>query len=143
MRKRSAYRPRPLTAPMMINRGLVEADIESRERMLVEAFAGGWAGPEHFDNLADMRNVLTLAAAYKNDESALAMCDAMRIPMHNIRTRHASTGRMGVTGEELKLFRAFVDCYRDFWIRQPVRLYEMACDELNRCHEMGAVKEAA
>lgn len=136
-RKRSRYKPRPVTVPMLVNRGLVEADIETRERMLVEAFAGGWADTDHYDNIADMRNVLTLAAAYKNDRSALAMCDAMRIPLANLRVRHAQTGRLGVTGDELQLLRSFVDVYRDFWIRQPVKLYDQACDELARVHAGG------
>ena len=142
-RKRSTYRPRPLTPPMLINRGLIEADIETRERMLVEAFSGGWATTEHFDNLADMRNVMALGAAYKQDKNALAMCEAMRIPMGNLRVRHAQTGHLGVTGDELQLLRAFLQQYRDFWIRQPVKLYEMACDELNKAHRLGLMKEAA
>lgn len=142
-RKRSTYRPRPLTPPMLINRGLIEADIETRERMLVEAFSGGWATTEHFDNLADMRNLMTLAAAYKQDKSAMTMCEAMRIPMANLRERHAQTGRLGVTGDELQLLRAFIQQYRDFWIRQPVKLYEMACDELNKAHRLELMKEAA
>lgn len=142
MRKRSIYRPRPKTPPMLVNRGLSEQEIETRERMLVEAFAGGWAGPDHYDGLADMRNVMTIAAAYKGDQSALAICNAMRIPMSNMRLRHAETGRLGVTGDELKLLRAFADAYRDFWIRQPVKLYTAACDELARTHRLGLLKPA-
>lgn len=140
MRKRSAYRPRPLTPPMLINRGLIETEIETRERMVVEAFAGGWATTEHYDELADMRNVMTIAATYKHDKSALAICDAMRIPMANMRERYSKTSRLGVTGDELQLLRAFVDAYRDFWIRQPVALYLSACDTLNRTHELGLLK---
>lgn len=131
-RKRSTYRPRPVSAPMLVNRGLIDAELEMRERMLIEAFTGGWATTEHFDNLADMRNAMTLAAAHQDDKSALALCDAMRIPMGNLRDRYASTGRFGVSGDELQLLRVFVDGYRDFWMRQPVSLYEAACDELSR-----------
>lgn len=137
MRKRSNYRPRPLTPPMLITRGLQDEELETKERMIVQAFSGGWATTEHFDNLADMRNVLTLAAAYKDDQDVLAICEAMRIPMGNIRLRYAQTNRMGVRGEEMKLLQVFVEVYRDFWIRQPAKLYEMACAELNRAHEMG------
>lgn len=137
MRKRSAYRPRPLTPPMLVNRGLINDDLELKERQIIQAFASGWATTRHYDELADMRNVLTLAAAYKDDSDVLAICEAMRILMGNIRIRHAQTGRMGVSGDEMKLLQVFVDVYRDFWIRQPVKLYEMACDELNRAHEMG------
>ena len=143
MRKRSTYRPRPATPPMLVGRGLIDADLELRERMIVEAFAGGWASTQHFDELADMRNVLTLAAAYKDDPAALAVCDAMRIPMGNLRDRHARTGRLGVTGDELQMLRTFAEFYRDWWLRQPVSLYVAACDELNRAHKIGAIKEAA
>ena len=142
-RKKRPYHPRPLTVPMLINRGLINTELETRERMLVEAFAGGWATKEHFDNIADMRNLLTLAAAYKDDKSAIAMSDAMRIPMNNIRLRFAQTGHFGVTGDELKLMRAFVEQYKDFWMRQPVKLYEMACDELTKAHDLGIMKVAA
>lgn len=44
MRKRSAYRPRPKTPPMLVNRGIIDDDLELRERMIIQAFAGGWAG---------------------------------------------------------------------------------------------------
>ena len=143
MRKRSTYRPRPATPPMLVNRGLIDGDLELRERMIVEAFAGGWATTQHFDELADMRNVLTLAAAYKEDTDALAMCDAMRIILGNLRDLHADTGQFLVIGDELRMLRLFTEFYRDWWLRQPVALYENACDELGRAHRMGVVKEAA
>lgn len=132
MRKRCRRTIRPTSPPMLINRGMINDDLERRERMSVEAFAGGWAATEHFDSLADMRNVLTIAAAHKDDAQVLAMCDAMRIPMGNIRERYAKSGRMGVTGDELALMREFVTVYRDFWMRQPVSLYEAAVDGLQR-----------
>lgn len=142
-RKHSRRKVRPCSAPMLINRGLQNADIETQERMLVEAFAGGWATTHHYDCLVDMRNVLTLAGAYKEvqDSSVITICDAMRIPLANIRERHAKTGRMGVTGEELQLLRVFGGFYADFWMRQPVALYELACDELGKFNE--SLKEAA
>ena len=62
--------------------------------------------------------------------------------MANLRTRHAQTGRLGVSGDELQLLRSFVEQYRDFWIRQPVKLYVMACDELTRVHELGLLEAA-
>jgi len=143
MRKRSTYRPHHVSPPMLINRGLAESDIETRERMVVEAFSGGWANTDHYDTLADMRSVLVLAAAAKNDQSTLAICDAMKIPMANLRERYARHQRFGLTGDELQLLRVFVDQYRDFWIRQPVTLYVDACDGLNRAYQLGLVKEQA
>lgn len=143
MRKACRRQNRPLTAPMLVNRSLVELDVETRERMLVQAFALGYATTEHYDDLADMRNVLTLAAAYKDDESTLAMCHGMREAMANIRERHTRTQRIGASGAELQLLKAFVGVYRDFWIRQPLALYEKACDELRRIQDSGALKMAA
>lgn len=134
-RKHCPRRNRAISAPMLVNRGLHNVDIETNERMLIEAFTHGWATTQHFDQLADMRNALTIAASYKDDATAVALCDAMRIPMGNLRERYTKTGRFGLTGDELQLLRVFVDAYRDFWMRQPVSLYEMALDELNRYHQ--------
>lgn len=128
---------------MLINRGLQDLDLAIAENNIVEAFASGAATTWHFDALCDMRNVLTLATAYKNDASGKAICEAMRIPMTNLRERYARTGRFGLNGDELQLARAFVDYYRDFWIRQPVALYEQACDELARFNAGQAKEKAA
>ena len=143
-RKHSRRKVRPCSAPMLVNRGLHQVAIATQEHQLVEAFSAGWATTHHYDCLVDMRNVLTLAAAYKDrdDASALTITEAMRIPLANIRERYERTGRMGVTGEELQLIRAFVSFYGDFWLRQPVALYEMACDELGK-HNLNLAEKAA
>lgn len=138
MRKRCKRQARPLTPPMLVNRGLVERDIALVEHQAVAAFAGGWAGKDHFDTIVDMRNCLTVAAAHKDDEGVLAVCDAMRIVMGNIRDRHSATGRMGVSGDELRLLQEFVGIYRDFWMRQPVALYEQSIDAVQRALGMAA-----
>ena len=143
-RKRSHRKPRPCSAPMLINRGLQNVAIETREHMIVEAFSDGWATTHEYDFLVDMRNALTIANNYKErpDPSAETICEAMRIPLANIRERHAKTGRMGVTGDELQLLRAFVSFYADWWIRQPVALYEAACDEIGKFNKSLTEKAA-
>lgn len=140
MRKRCNRVRRPATAPMMVRRELISNEIETRELMLIESFAGGWATTEHFDNLFDMRNVLVLAAGFKEDQQALGICDAMSLVLRNARDRYAKTNRMGVTGDELQLMRTFVDVYRDYWMRQSVSAYLNACDQLDRAHELGLMK---
>jgi hypothetical protein len=140
MRKHCHRKHYPLSAPMLVNRGLIEHDVETRERMLVQAFCLGFATTAHFDDLADMRNVLTLAAAYKDDDSTMAMCDGMRECMANIRERHIVTGKIGASGDELRLLREFCGVYRDFWMRQPVALYEKACDELAHLQASGVMR---
>lgn len=138
-RKRSTYRPRPKSPPMLINRGIRNTDIESTERMAVEAFAGGWAGPDHFDYIADMRDCMMLAASHKKDQGALGMCRAILVVMDNIRIRHRETGRFGCTGDELHVLRLFCDTYRDFWLRQPVGLYDSAVTSLDKLRQSGAM----
>ena len=100
MRKRVRV-ARAVSVPMLINRGLQNDELEMRERMLVEAFAGGWATTEHFDNLADMRDCLMLAAADRNDQPVLALCRAAAVALQNIRVRQGETGRFGASGEEV------------------------------------------
>ena len=138
-RKRSAYRRRPMTRPMLVNRGVGEAKVEIDERMAVEAFAGGWAGPSHFDYLADMRDCLALAAAYRKDQGASDMSKAALVALDNIRQRYIETARFGVTGDELHVLRIFCDTYRDFWLRQPVELYEAAIENLQQLRMSGAM----
>lgn len=132
MRKHSRRKARPCSPPMLINRGLINDEIEIRERQFVEAFAHGYADKIHFDNLTDMRNVLLIAAAHKDDLTIINLCNAMSIPLQAIRARHAATSKFGVTGEELKMMRVFVEVYRDWWMLQSVSLYEQACDSLQR-----------
>lgn len=139
MRKRVRV-PKPISVPMLINRGLMNDQLELRERMFVEAFSGGWATTDHFDNLADMRDCLMLAASSKNDQPVLAMGQAAGVALLNIKDRYSATKRMGATGDELKALRAFVETYKDFWLRQPVSAYEHACDALTRMRAMPLVE---
>lgn len=132
MRKRCKRVIRHASPPMLVSFGLAPPDIEARERMFVEAFAGGWAGKDHFDQLTDMRNILTIAAAEKDDEETLSMCEAMRIVMMNVRIRFEQVKKFGVSGDELTLMRTFIDVYRDFWLRQPTRLFHDSVDALDR-----------
>lgn len=134
-RKHARRRPRQTSVHMLINRGLKSVAIETEERMLVEAFVNGYATTEHYDCLVDMRNVLMIAGNHKDDKSALAITEAMRIPLANLRERYAETGRMFVDDDEAQVMRAFIDYYADFWLRQPVALYEAACDELDQFKE--------
>ena len=112
---------------MLIKRGLVNDDLEMRERMFVEAFAGGRAEKAHFDELASLYSVLSIAARHKGDEQTLAMCEGMFMAMQNIRARHAETGVLTAEADELALMGEFCTVYRDFWLRQPISLYAKAC----------------
>ena len=138
VRRHSARVPRLVTPPMLVSRGLIDTELETVERMSVEAFSGGWATTDHFDNLADMRDCLVLATAtsHKRDADIIGMCRAAGIALMNIRDRYARTQRMGVAADELQVLREFCTTYRDYWLRQSVGAYEAACDALGRARAM-------
>lgn len=135
--------PRRVSLPMLINRGLQNDALELRERQFVEAFAGGWATTEHFDNLADMRDCLMLAVAHKGDAGVLGLTTAVGVALLNIKQRYAETKRMGASGEELKALRVFVEVYKDYWLRQPVCVYEAACEALSLARGLPVAEGAA
>ena len=136
MRKRCHRTRRPISAPMIVNRGLINGDLETRERMFVEAFRLGYATTEHFDHLADMRDCLLLAASAKRDAQTIGMCRASGVALMNIADRFKQTGRMGTTGDELTILREFCTTYRDYWLRQPVTSYETAVATLDRARQL-------
>ena len=123
------YAKRP---PMLVMRGLVNDELETRERMAVEAFAGGWATTEHYQTLADMQGVMLLAGTtdasrkwardYAHDVIGPVLC--------KVRDRYQRTQKMSVTTGEREILRGFVTRYREFWMRQPMELYEAACQAL-------------
>lgn len=132
--------PRPKSPPMLISRGLRNDEIEMTERQHVEAFAGGWATTEHYDYLANMRDCLMLAAAMKDDASALAMARAAGVALLNIRGHYETHQRMAATTDEIAMLREFVTFFRDYWLRQPLKAYEEACETLGRARAMGSLE---
>lgn len=131
--------------PMLIMRGLRNDEIETRERMAVEAFALGFADAEHFDILCAMQGVLILAGS-TSDKRAPAMHYARNVlgkAMEAIRARHTETGKLDCSEDELQVLRGFVSMYRDFWLRAPTELYAAACAELQRFHERIAAERMA
>lgn len=133
------------SAPMLVMRGLCNDRLETRERMAVEAFCGGWAGMDHFDALADMQGVMLLAGTTgDNRKWAATYCrDTIGPVLGSIRSRYERTGKMGCTASELATLREFVTRYRDFWYKQPLALYQTCCDELQRVYDRMAEERKA
>lgn len=125
------------SAPMLVMRGLRNDQLETRERAAVEAFAGGWAGFEHFDTIADMQGVLLLAGSTSEQRKPAMLWarDTLGPVLGSIKDRYHRTGKIGCTGEELKVLRSFVSMYRDFWLKQPLALYEAACEQLQKTYD--------
>ena len=131
MRKHCRRRARESAAPMLaVLLGVPEVGIS--ERLAVDALASNWAHPDHFDRLAECRDLLMLAASEKNDRETLEACQRGFVALTEIKARHARIGKLGATGEELKALRALVDQSEDFWSRQNGVLFKRHYDALKR-----------
>lgn len=131
-------------APMLVMRGLVNDSVEIRERAAVQAFVLGYATKEHFDVLTDMQGVMILAGSTseRRRPAMLYARDVIGATLISIKERYARTGKMGCTGDELKVLKAFPSKYRDFWLHQPTELYEAAVTELQNFYNEQARKNA-
>ena len=107
-------------------------DLSLTERLSVEAFAGGWAN-------ADCRNIMTLAAAERDDKQTLAICELALVALSSIKDRYARTGKFGGTGEEIQALRVLADVSEDFWKRQSGATFARHYSALKRLN-MGAPK---
>ncbi len=122
MRKHCKRHHRRAAAPTLVAYYL-NPEVSTQERMSVEAIRAGWAKTAHFDVLADCRDMLSLAAAEKDDRQTLAVCELGLIALQNIKDRYLAKNRIGATGAELQALYALVDVSEDFWKRQPGSLF--------------------
>jgi len=67
--------------------------------------------------------MLALAAAEKNDEQTLIVCEIGLVALENIKARYLERHRIGATGDELQALQALVDVSEDFWKRQSGGLF--------------------
>lgn len=134
MKKRGAHiRHRAASVPGLIAQNLT-AEYETRLRMAVEAFRGGWAATAHFNDLADTLDLLQLGIslypAQRQDNGAAAACQVAIVAMQNIRDRYQQRSRMGVSGEELKALELLADVSIDYWNRRSGALFAEAYRQL-------------
>lgn len=109
-----------------------------QERSAVLAVRGGWATTDHFNVLADCRDMLMLAANEKSDSSAIAACTVAGIALMNMKDRHTEKGKIGATGDEIQALELLVDASEDFWKRQSGGLFVDAEAALSRARAMRA-----
>lgn len=111
------------------------ADVELQESMCLVAFETGHAGHEHWNNLAECRNVLMWGAAHKRNEARrdgrdstqyqaiVTLTMKVRDAMLDIVKREQKTGRLGLNAEQRELIAACVTTSASFWHQQPACLY--------------------
>jgi hypothetical protein len=111
-----------------------------QERMALEALRGGWSTTDHFNLLADCRDMLLLAAHEKHDQGAIDACTISGIALLNLKDRHTEMGKIGATGDELQALGLLVSVSEDFWKRQGGGLFIDAEASLRRAREMHATE---
>ena len=107
-----------------------------QERSAVLAVRGGWATTDHFNVLADCRDMLMLAANERDDKSAIAACTVAGIALMNMKDRHSEKGKIGATGDEIQALELLLDASEDFWKRQSGGLFVDAEAALSRARAM-------
>jgi hypothetical protein len=134
MRKRGAnIRHKAKAVPGLVAQNL-GPEYETRLRMAVEAFRGGWAQSAHFNDLADTLDLLQLGIALyprqKADPSTSTAAEVALVAMQNIRERYESRGKIGTTGEELKALELLAEVSMDYWNRRSGALFAEAYRQL-------------
>ena len=128
----------------MIRKMLVP-EVEIGERMAIQALKFGYADYENcYRPLADVHGVLHLGAMAKKDKRLTAIIQAAHIALLNIFDRMKSTGKVGASGDEIKILTAMLDAADDFWKRQSSTSLEIAIFRLRevRKRQMMELKNA-
>lgn len=146
MRKRGAHiRHQAKGTPGLVAQSLT-TEYETRLRMAVEAFRGGWAQGAHFNDLADTLDLLQISIglfpSQRADPGAAAAAELALVAMQNMRDRFEIRGKLGVTGEELKALELLTDTSLDYWNRRSGALFAEAYRQLVRVRKEQQ-KEAA
>jgi hypothetical protein len=126
-RKRCHRRPREARTPTLVALAIVP-ELEIAERLALQAFVEGRADTEAFDTLADVRDMLTLAAG--SVEGVGAICELGYVALANIKDRAEETSVLEATDDEIQALQALVDFACDWWRRQAGTVYATAYNRL-------------
>lgn len=83
------------------------------------------------DTLDLMQIGLSIYSGQKEDHGATAAAEVALVAMQNILVRHSVSGKLGVTGEELKALQLLADVSLDFWNRRSGALFAEAYRQLS------------
>lgn len=127
-------KPRPITVPTLVAM-YTAPEVEIGERMALMALRGEWATFEHYNILADVRDLLTLAAADRNDTEVLRLCQCGFDALHSIAERYRTTHCIRASLAELADLAAMVEVSNDWWKRQSGTLYRDANRALDKARQ--------
>lgn len=143
--KLAKHRHHKVSAPMLVVRTLENTDMETRERMAVTAFSGGFANTRHFDVLVEMMNLLMIAGSRDEKRKPIKVyAETVIAPaLNSIKERFKKTGKLGVTAQELITLRQMVDKNKAFWLTQTTGFYNECVAEINAFYAELAERDAA
>lgn len=131
MRKRCSRKVRQARIPMIAVAHTVPG-LGISAHGAVEAIRKGYATTSHFDDLADTRDLLTLAAAARKDQSAIVTCELAFVALTAIKDRHAAAGEFTASDDELAALALLCEVSEDFWNRQAGTVFATHYDALQR-----------
>lgn len=141
MRKFCRRKKQPRVAPTLVALYL-NPEVSATERAAVLGLEQGWAEPAHFNVLADCRDMLALAAAERNDQDTLAVCELALVALENIKVGFVADKQLVAAPEELSALRLLADVSEDFWKRQGGKAFVEAEANLSRLRELGRAQAA-
>lgn len=128
MRKRGAHIKHRAAQPPGIVCISLDARYETRLRMSVTAFTGGFAGKDNFLDMCDTHDLLALAnsLAVRPVEGVPEVCKMAEIAILLIHDRELRTGKWGVTADESAALVLLADTAIRFWSAQSGELFRVA-----------------
>lgn len=132
MRKRGAHIKHTAAQPPGIVCISLDVRYETRLRMSVTAFTGGFAGKDHFLDMCDTHDLLALAnsMAMRPVPGVPEVCKAAEIAILNIHDRELQTGKWGVTGDESAALVLLADTAISFWSAQSGEMFRVAYQQM-------------
>jgi len=132
MRKRGAHIKHRAAQPPGIVCISLDHRYETRLRMSVAAFTGGFAGKDHFLDMCDTHDLLALAnsIAARPVPGVVEVCAAAEIAILNIHDREIATGKWGVSADESAALRLLATAALDFWSAQSGELFRLAYQQM-------------
>ena len=132
MRKRGAHIKHRAAQPPGIVCISLDQRYETRLRMSVTAFTGGFAGKDHFLDMCDTHDLLALAnsLAVRPVAGVVEVCKAAEVAILNTHDRELRTGKWGVTADESAALVLLADTAIRFWSAQSGELFRVAYQQM-------------
>lgn len=113
-------------APMLIYRAIAP-QIETKERMAIQALASGYGDKEHYRLLEDVYNLLRIAMQAPGREYLRKVTEPYGEALESVKARYVKFGKFGMDYKDKRVLTDMINTSADFWMRQPTELY-MVCD---------------